>query len=137
MDMTTEYIFYDGHCGLCHHWVKRVLAAGPSAEHFVFAPLQGDFIGSRLAPEERQALPDSIVVQTAEGKVLTRSTAVLYVMRRLGGLHGVFARVGSIIPRPLRELGYCAVARIRHRLFARPSEACPLMPPEMRERFRL
>jgi len=137
MDATTEYIFYDGHCGLCHHWVKRVLAAGSSAEHFVFAPLQGDFIETQLAVEERQALPDSIVVQTAEGQILTRSSAVLYVMRRLGGVHAFFGKVGGIIPRPLRDLGYCGVARIRHRLFARPSEACPLMPPEMRERFRM
>lgn len=132
-----EYIFYDGECGLCHRWVKRVLAAGPRAEHFVFAPLQGDFIGTRLSDDERQALPDSIVVQTEDGRVLTRSTAVLHVMRRLGGAAGVVARIGRLVPRPIRDLGYAGVARIRHHLFARPDEACPLMPPAMRARFRM
>lgn len=137
MASTPEYIFYDGHCGLCHRWVRRVLSAGDRAGHFVFSPLQGDFIGTRLDDDARRALPDSIVVQTGDGSVLTRSSAVLHVMRRLGGCSAFLAGVGRLIPRPIRDLGYAGVARIRHHLFARPQEACPLMPPEMRARFRM
>ncbi|XAL98735.1 DCC1-like thiol-disulfide oxidoreductase family protein [Phycisphaeraceae bacterium D3-23] len=136
MPDTTEYIFYDGQCGLCHRWVKRVLASRGAAERFVFSPLQGDFIGTRLSEDERAALPDSVVVQTHDGKVLTRSSAVLYVMRRLGGLRGVLAVVGHVVPRPLRDLVYVGVAKMRSRLSARPDTVCPMMPPEHRARFR-
>jgi predicted DCC family thiol-disulfide oxidoreductase YuxK len=32
---------------------------------------------------------------------------------------------------------YDWVARIRYRLFARPADVCPVMPPELRRRFDL
>ncbi|MFI4860283.1 MAG: thiol-disulfide oxidoreductase DCC family protein [Phycisphaerales bacterium JB063] len=136
MPQPTEYIFYDGHCGLCHYWVKRVLNAGGAAEHFVFSPLQGDFITTRLSDEARAGLPDSIVVQTHAGETLLRSTAVLYVMRQLGGGYSALARIGRIIPRPVRDLMYVGVAKVRHLFFAKPKDACPMMPPEHRARFR-
>ncbi|MEM9414660.1 MAG: DCC1-like thiol-disulfide oxidoreductase family protein [Planctomycetota bacterium] len=137
MEDQAEYVFYDGHCGLCHYWVRRIVGAGGKAEHFVFSPLQGDFIGTRLSEAQRAALPDSIVVQTRAGQVLTRSSAVLYVMRQLGGVGTMLGTVGVVVPRPLRDLLYAGVAKVRHRLFARPSDSCPMIPPEQRARFRL
>jgi predicted DCC family thiol-disulfide oxidoreductase YuxK len=38
-------------------------------------------------------------------------------------------------PRRLRDIGYNAIARSRYRLFARPKEACPMLPPDLRSRF--
>ncbi|MCG8509472.1 MAG: DCC1-like thiol-disulfide oxidoreductase family protein [Rhodospirillales bacterium] len=137
MTAPIEYIFYDGHCGLCHRWVKQVLEAGEPAGHFVFAPLQGDFIKTRLSDDQRSQLPDSIVVQTHDDRVLTRSTGVLYVMQQLGGFRRVQGKLGMLVPRPLRDAVYAGIAKIRHHLYARPNEACPMMPPELRERFRM
>ena len=46
------------------------------------------------------------------------------------------------LPKPKRRLptsllnrAYDIVAAIRHRLFRRPREACPILPPDLRDRF--
>src|SRR5439155_1323839 len=71
----------------------------------------------------------------ADGARLARSAAVLHIAACLGGLWRALALVLRAVPAPLRDLGYDAVARVRLRLFARPTEACPLLPPHLRARF--
>jgi len=67
---------------------------------------------------------------------LTRSTAVIYVMKRLGGQWFLAAGLLSLVPRPLRDFGYAAVASVRKALFGTTQELCPLVPPQWRARFR-
>jgi predicted DCC family thiol-disulfide oxidoreductase YuxK len=59
------------------------------------------------------------------------------VLARLGGAWGALAVVLRAVPRPVRDAGYDLVARVRHRLFARPPAACPLLPPALAARFDL
>ena len=84
---------------------------------------------------EREGLPDSIVVLTADRELLVQSSAVLHILRRIGGLWRVLGTLGVLVPRPLRDLAYALFARIRRRLAPTPEGTCPLMPPEMRGRF--
>ncbi len=128
-------IFYDGHCGLCHRWVKFVIPRDPGGEKFVFSPLQGELIRGKLDEPTIAELPDSIVLLEPDGTLRTKSDAVLAILRRLGGLWGGCAAVGRIVPRFLRDACYDGVAKVRHRLFKKPDDACPLMPPELRTRF--
>lgn len=134
---TPEWLFYDGHCGLCHRWVLFVLARDPAGKTFRFAPLQGERFRSLVSEAQRAGLPDSIVVRTAEERLLIRSAAVIYILRRLGGVWKVMAGLVALIPRPLRDAAYDFIARIRHRLFRRPDDVCPLIPPDLRSRFDL
>lgn len=129
-------IFYDGHCGLCHRWVKFVVPRDPSGDRFVFAPLQGEFIKQTLRDEQIATLPDSIVLVSPDGTLKTKSDAVLAILSQLGGGWKVLAGLGRIVPGFLRDWTYDRVASVRHKLFKQPNEACPLMPPELRERFR-
>jgi predicted DCC family thiol-disulfide oxidoreductase YuxK len=131
---TPEILFYDGHCALCHGAVKFVLKRDRSAA-FRFAPLQGSTFESRIPPERRAALPDSVVVLTREGNLLTRSDAFLHVSRRLGGGWKILADVLRVFPRPLRDAVYNGVARIRYRVFGKREELCPIVPAEIRTRF--
>lgn len=130
-----ERIYYDGECGLCHRWVKFALARDRGRALFRFAPLQGPTFAAELAPEERRALPDSVAVRTADGRLLQRSEAALHVLARLGGFWGVLAAVLRVVPRPLRDWAYDRVARVRRRLFARPEGACPIVSPELARLF--
>lgn len=130
-----EPIFYDGHCGLCHRAVRFVLAEDVNGAAFRFAPLDSDAFRAAVSEGERAKLPDSMVVKTADGTVLTRSTAFLHILRRLGGLWRVIALFGGLVPALLRDAAYNGVARIRRRLFAAPSDACPVLPKELRQRF--
>ena len=131
----TETIYYDGHCGLCHRWVRFVLAADRDGGLFRFAPLQGETFQAKVAGGARAWLPDSVVVQSDDGALLVRSAAVVHVLRRLGGGWAVLGAVIRLIPGPLRDGLYDWIARIRYRLFARPADICPLMPADLRKRF--
>lgn len=131
----SEYIFYDGHCGLCHRAVKFVLKHDRSGTAFRFAPLQGETIQSRVSAEGRASLPDTFVVLTRNRALLMRSNASLYVLERLGGGWRVLANILRVIPRRLRDLMYDFVARIRYRLFGARDDLCPVVPPDLRARF--
>jgi predicted DCC family thiol-disulfide oxidoreductase YuxK len=132
-----ETLFYDGTCGLCHRAVRFVIAEDPGGVAFRFAPLQGGRFRAALDDDARADLPDSLVVLTADGRVLTRSRAVRHLLLRLGGLWGVLARLAGVIPAPLGDAAYDVVAGLRRRLFARPPGACPLVPSRLRSRFVL
>ncbi len=132
---TQETVFYDGSCGLCHGFVRFALAEDTSAA-FRFAPLQGPTFEESVPERERASVPDSIVVWTEEERLLVRSAAVVHVLAGMGGAWRVLGTLLAWIPRPLRDTGYDVVARIRHRLFAKPDGACPLVPPDLGARFR-
>jgi predicted DCC family thiol-disulfide oxidoreductase YuxK len=130
-----EYLFYDGHCGLCHRAVKFVLRHDRNGKTFRFAPLQGSTFLARVAAERRVGLPDSVVVLTHDGELLVRSAAFLHVLRRLGGGWGVLAAILSVVPRGLRDFVYDFIARIRYRVFGKREDLCPIVPVELRARF--
>lgn len=128
-----EVIFYDGHCGLCHAFV-RFTAQRDHAARFAFAPLGGETF--RAAPLASPAdLSDSVVVRTATGGWLVRSAAVLHVLRSLGGGWRALAALLGVLPRPLLDWGYRVVARLRRKLFAAPVAQCPRVPDSLRSRF--
>ena len=68
-------------------------------------------------------------------RLLTKSSAVIHILHRLGGYWRVIGVVFSLVPRVLRDAGYDFVARVRYRIFGRTKEACPLLPPDLRSRF--
>lgn len=131
----SEHVFYDGECGLCHRMVRFCLAEDAEGRAFRFAPLQGSTLASLVPAEARETLPDSIVVRTADGRLLVRSAAVAHVLRGLGGLHALAGMALSALPALLRDGGYDAVAHVRKRLFERPSELCPMLPRHLGARF--
>jgi predicted DCC family thiol-disulfide oxidoreductase YuxK len=131
----TEELFYDGYCGLCQGAVRFVIAEDRSGMAFRFAALQGETFQKLVAPESRAKLPDSVVVLTADGQLLVRSTAFLHILRRLGGAWRVLAAVLGVVPRWLRDVVYDFVARGRFRVFGRREDLCPVMPAELRARF--
>lgn len=134
-------LFYDGDCGFCHRSVRFVLseeANTPAPLRLRFAPLASETFDRRIAARDdvdAGALPDSIVVLLEDGRLLTRTAALLELASRLGGLWRGVALLASPIPEPLRDAAYDAFARIRKRLFQQPTDACPILPPDLRARF--
>lgn len=131
----TDTLFYDGTCGLCHHAVKFVLKRDRDGMRFRFAPLHGPTFMAKVPPAQRATLPDSLVLQTSAGALLTRSTAVIHILRVFGGAWKVAAALLAAIPRPLRDAAYNLVARTRLAIFGRTAALCPLVPPEFLARF--
>jgi predicted DCC family thiol-disulfide oxidoreductase YuxK len=129
----THVLFFDGVCGLCSRLVQFVLSRDRAAS-FRFAPLQGDFAARELEP--RGARPgdlDTLLVLTADGRLLRRSRAVLFVLRELGGVWAAVAWL-RVLPAPLLDRAYDLIARVRYRLFGR-LEACRVPAASERTRF--
>ncbi|MGA8223253.1 MAG: DCC1-like thiol-disulfide oxidoreductase family protein [Candidatus Acidiferrales bacterium] len=130
-----ETIFYDGHCALCHTTVKFVLKHDRSGNAFRFAPLQGETFRAQVPEELRRELPDSVVLRTADGALLARSDAMIYILKRLGGGWKIQAAILAVIPRPVRDGMYDFIARIRYRVFGTREDLCPVILPAQRQRF--
>ncbi|HYE61099.1 MAG TPA: DCC1-like thiol-disulfide oxidoreductase family protein [Phycisphaerales bacterium] len=125
-------VFFDGHCGLCHGFVRFALAEDRRGG-LVFAPLDGETFRDRVS-SAGATLPDSLTVLGDDGQLLARSAAVGRVLGALGGLWRVASVVLAAVPRPIADAAYDIVARNRRRL-GRPEEACPLLPPGLRARM--
>ncbi len=129
-----DVIFYDGECGVCHRFVQFVVARDKK-QRFQFAPLQGKTFARAIPPLQRASLPDSVVLLTASGKLLDRSSAAIYVLSRLGWFWRAIAAVLRAFPRSLRDRPYDAAARKRQTWAPRPAALCPVVPENLRGRF--
>jgi predicted DCC family thiol-disulfide oxidoreductase YuxK len=134
----TATIFYDGGCGLCHRFVRFALAEDREGKCFRFAPLESEaFAALREASTRPEILDDidSLVLSLPDGSLLVRAAAVLEIGKRLGGIWRVAAAVAGVLPLRALDAGYDGIARIRHRIFATPTDACPILPAHLRDRF--
>jgi predicted DCC family thiol-disulfide oxidoreductase YuxK len=130
-------LFYDGHCALCHRAVQFVLAHDGSDGVACFAPLGGAGFRESIPEDRRGSLPDSLVVLTSDGRLLSRSDAVLHILTRLGGGWRALAHIVGLAPRALRDAAYDGIARVRYRVFGTRDEACPVIPSPLRAKFDL
>jgi predicted DCC family thiol-disulfide oxidoreductase YuxK len=71
-----------------------------------------------------------------KNNILVRSAAVIYVMKRLGGMWFLAASLLSLVPRALRDPGYVTCALPRKAILGTTQEVCPLVPTKWRARFR-
>lgn len=129
----TTTVYYDGHCALCHG-VVRFLLAVDTAGRFTFAPLQSDRF-AKLPGSSGFVGEQSVLVAIADGTLLTKSRAVLYLLAQLGGLWKVIAWFGRIIPAVIADAAYDFIASVRYRIFGKKEALCPLVPEELRSRF--
>jgi predicted DCC family thiol-disulfide oxidoreductase YuxK len=133
-------IFYDGGCGLCHRFVRFALAEDHEGKCFRFAPLGSNaFAAVRNESAGAEALDqiDSIVLSLSDGNLFVRASAMLGIGERLGGLWRVAAMSASKLPLRWLDAGYDGIAKVRHRFFAAPPDACPILPAHLRARFDL
>jgi predicted DCC family thiol-disulfide oxidoreductase YuxK len=134
----TTIVFYDGVCGLCHRLNQFLLRRDRDAR-IRFAALQSPIARQLLAAHGLDPTDlDTVYVmadwRAGSERVLARSKAVLHALGQLGGPWRALAWVGSLVPRPLADLVYRAVARSRYRIFGQ-YDRCQIPPPEWRERF--
>ncbi len=127
-------IFYDGHCALCHGFVKFTLKHDKD-EIFSFAPLQGETFNASASAEKRAVLPDSIVFLDKEGQLFVFWPAVYRILLQLGPLWKSVARVLNILPLSLLNAAYRAVASVRKKILGTKEEVCPMLPEEFRKRI--
>ena len=125
-------IVFDGICALCNGWVDFLLARD-RRQRYRFAAMQTPagrrlLAGHGLDPDD----PASLLLLDGRG-AHTDTDAIARVLSGLGGPWRL-ASLTQLLPRPLRDRLYRAVARNRYRLFGR-REACRLPDPSQAHRF--
>ncbi len=125
-----KVILFDGVCGMCNHWVDFILSINPTG-CLLFSPLQGRFAEKKLGHKVSQELNTIVFLQG--DKVYTKSTAVLQILRQVGGPWALLC-ASWIIPRPIRDFLYDWIAKNRYIIFGK-KENCRLPSADERQRF--
>ena len=136
--MNQLIVFYDGICGLCNRLVQFLLKRDRH-DRLRFASLQSDFASRVLSrhgidPKDLDTVHVVEHYEQLNERVLNGSDAILRAGRELGGMWALSARLGSMVPRPLRDLFYRFVANNRYRVFGK-YETCMLPEPQHRAKF--
>jgi predicted DCC family thiol-disulfide oxidoreductase YuxK len=129
---------YDGVCALCNRFVQFILRRDRNA-NFRFASLQSAFAAPILtrhgsSPSDLDTVYVVVNYELPDEYLLSRSEAILFVLKQLAGPWRASASLLQLLPKSLRDAVYNAVARRRYRIFGR-SEACMLPPDQDRNRF--
>ena len=130
-------VLYDGVCGLCNGAVQFLLKRDRH-DRLRFASLQSEFAATLLRRHgvDHQDL-DTVYVVLNSGEaneaLLAKSDAFLQLAKVIGGGWNI-ARIGRIIPRPIRNWLYDFVARHRYQVFGK-YEACMLPDPRHKHKF--
>ncbi|MEZ0391940.1 MAG: thiol-disulfide oxidoreductase DCC family protein [Pseudobdellovibrionaceae bacterium] len=132
MSAHQSVLFFDGICGLCNGFVDFVIA-NEKRKEIQFSPLQSEFAKRHLPKELTEDL--STLVFLKNGKILTKSDAVLAVCAMLG-VPWKFVIWLQVFPKPFRDLCYDFIAQTRYQIFGK-RETCRLPTAEEKSRFLL
>ena len=95
---------------------------------FFFSPLKGKSFKKIQTQLSNHTFPDSIVVYDEnENQVYLKSKAIIKVLSLLRYPWKFGAFLLKSLPIQLTDMIYDFVAKIRHRLFKKPQNACPLI----------
>jgi len=134
---TKAIVLYDGVCGLCNRAVQFLLKRD-RRDRLRFASLQSDFAARVLQrhgmdPKSLDTVYAVLNYGEPNETLLAKGDAFLFFAKIIGGIWSV-ARVGRIIPRPIRNWLYDFIARHRYQVFGK-SESCMLPDPKQRHKF--
>lgn len=125
-------LLFDGVCSLCNGFVNFVIDRDPEG-YFKLGALQSDAARPYLDAFERDLQGLDTMVLIENGKLYTRSSAALRVLRRLSMpwplLYGLV-----LVPKGLRDRIYEIVASHRYEWFGQRDQ-CRRPTPELRRRF--
>ena len=136
--MSHPIILYDGVCGLCNRLNQFVLRHDPDGV-FRFASLQSG-LAARILPRHGANAGDLNTVYVVvdrdlpSERLLSRSDAIAFILRELGGVWKLLGVGGGFVPGFVRDWAYGVVARNRYRVFGK-FETCMLPSAENRDRF--
>ena len=136
--MSHPILLYDGVCGLCNRFVQFILRRDRTAI-FRFASLQSAPAARILARHAANPADlDTVYVvldhELPNERLLSRSDAVIFILKQLGGRWRFVTLPFQVLPRFLRDAYYNVVARHRYRIFGR-SDVCTLLRDQDHSRF--
>ena len=120
-------IVYDGICGFCNKSIDRLISMDEEGL-FRYTSLQGEYIKQLEIPKGMVS-----IVYYEAGEYYYKSTAILRILRSLGGI-GILANLGYMIPRFMRDFIYDVIAKYRYDIFGK-MDACRMPSASEKARF--
>ena len=125
-------ILFDGICNLCCGWVQFLIRKDKKML-FRFASIQSDS-GEKLLNSSALSKGNiDSIVYLKENQCFLESSAVLEILKDLGGMWGIVSLL-KLIPQSIRNEIYRFVAKRRHRFFGK-RVTCFLPTSNMQKRF--
>ncbi|MCX7930655.1 MAG: DCC1-like thiol-disulfide oxidoreductase family protein [Chlorobi bacterium] len=115
--LAENVVLFDGDCVLCSRVVQWMLPRD-KRRVFRYASLTSAFARGHL-PTHLVHDNATIVLLENRGRISTRSTAVLRILRHLGAAWNILAALLLLVPRVLRDAFYDWIAHNRYRWFGR------------------
>ena len=125
-------VLFDGTCAFCERSVIFIARRDP-AGYFRFGASQSPEGAALLARHGVSRASARSMILIEDGQVYVRSTASLRIAARLAFPWSLLRGL-LVVPRPLRDAVYRAIAAVRHRIAGR-ANACEIPPPEIRARL--
>ncbi len=132
MSSSQSILIFDGVCNLCNRLVRFIITRVPD-DRIVFSPRQSVNGKSLLKELGQDSLISDTVVYIKGGKHYTESSAVLHILKDIGGYWKIFF-VFIIFPAFIRDFIYRVIAKNRYRIFGR-IDKCMVPTPDVRNRF--
>jgi predicted DCC family thiol-disulfide oxidoreductase YuxK len=132
MTIPDHLVIFDGVCNFCNSAVNFIIRNDRKAE-FHFVPFQSDISKDILRSEKIPLHYFNSIIYVNKGKAYYKSTAVLKILKQLGGLYQLYY-IFIIVPPFIRDFFYDRIAKNRYRLFGK-REACMVPTPEVRNKF--
>lgn len=125
-------ILFDGVCNLCNRLVQFIIKRDPKAR-FKFAAIQSGYAKRILSDQGFTSEKVDFIIYIGKNKIHKKSTAVLLILRDLGGIWlGFYLLI--FFPRFLRDFLYDKIAGRRYSLFGK-RETCMIPSSELKDRF--
>lgn len=125
-------ILFDGICNLCSGIVLFIIKRDKKAL-FRFAAIQTEAGQTLLRQYNVQDEQNITLYYIREGVCYQKSTAVLYILKDLGGAWKcLFPSI--LIPSCIRDIFYLFISRNRYKFFGK-KESCMMPTKEIKERF--
>jgi predicted DCC family thiol-disulfide oxidoreductase YuxK len=133
-EKNTDIILFDGVCNFCNASINFVIRHDKK-NIFKFASLQSE-IAKTLIPSSALEGEDAhlnSIVYLENGRLYTKSTAVLRILKKLGGFYSL-AYAFIVVPPFIRNFVYDSIARNRYKWFGK-RENCMVPTAEVRAKF--
>ena len=114
-------ILYDGVCNLCNKSVQFIMKHDHQKQ-FLFVSLQSDAAVKLLLQLNIKNTNLNSIVFIEDGIPYKKSTAILTILKRIGGFWGMFYFL-KIIPKGIRDYMYNLIVNNRYKWFGK-CEVC-------------
>lgn len=125
-------ILFDGVCNLCNSTVSFLIKRD-KRDLFRFAALESETGKALLRKYGIAEEQESTLFYLRNNDCLKQSTAVIYILKDLGGIWKCFYPL-IYLPRQVRDTAYTFISRNRYRFFGK-RDKCMMPTAELKDRF--